>query len=54
MNDIKDEKNMFSQISFADKLIVQDLLETESKSNGEGTSQVGSYAKFISHLELIL
>ena len=54
MNDIEDEKNMFNQISFADKLIVQDLLETENKSNGGGTSQVGSYAKFIFNLNLIL
>ena len=54
MNDIKDEKNMFNQISFADKLIVEDMLENEDKSKGEGTSEIGSYAKFISQLKLIL
>ena len=54
MNDIKDEENMFNQISFADKLIVEDMLETENESNGKETSQVGSYAKLISHLKLIL
>ena len=38
---------MFIQISFGDKLIVDDMLEEENKCNGEGTSRVGSYAKFI-------
>ena len=45
---------MFNQISFADKLLVEELLEKENESNGERTSHIGWYRKFISHLTLIL
>ena len=44
----------FNQISLADQLIVDDMLEMQEKSNGEGTPQTGSYAKFISHLKSVL
>ena len=47
VNDIQDEQSMFIQISFGDKLIVDDMLEEENKCNGKGTSGVGSYAKLI-------
>ena len=47
---LRENEFSFNQITFADKLIVDEMLDIQEKSNGKGTSQTGSYAKFISHL----
>ena len=54
MNHLGGNEVFFNQITLGDQLIVDDMLEMQEKSNGEGTSQTGSYAKFISHLKSVL
>ena len=54
MNDPGGNEVFFNKITFADQLIVDEMLEIQKKSDREGTSQTGSYAKFISHLKSVL
>ena len=51
-NHLQGQGVMFNQISFDDKLKVDEILGIRKKSNTKEISQVGSYTKFIFHSEV--